>query len=474
MFQYRSKLTQSLFFILFAGFLLRICVCNDPLLHEWDEKYHALVAKNLISEPLKPRLYETPILKYEYKDWTTNHIWLHKPPLALWTMAIGLKTFGFNEIGVRFWSLLFSIASIFLTFLIARKLYNEKVGLFAAFFQAINGYVIEIAGGRSTTDHVDTMLLFLIELGVLAMLYSSDFFKQKKKSIFVLGFLMALAILCKWLIGLILLPLLIVFELFIQKNNLKSVIIHAFKVFFIAILLVSPWFLYTYLKFPEEFKWEQLSHFLHVSKSIEGHNHAWWFYLENARINWNESIYLVFAFFTYFLYKNRKPNDFLIWIWVVIPYLVFSFSSTKMTSYVLICAPAIFTMLGIFCNWLWNEVNIPYPNLKKFAVLLVFLFAIRYSYERVKPFQTFEKEIAVKNSIFQLSQHFDPTKKNLIFGNKHSILSMFYLDCISYPTFPTNEEMNGIDLNKYQIICINDGNVPDYLMENKVVEKISF
>jgi|GEM_PF-2475173 len=37
---------------------LRIWLCStDSYLHEWDERYHALVAKNLLLHPLKPTLY---------------------------------------------------------------------------------------------------------------------------------------------------------------------------------------------------------------------------------------------------------------------------------------------------------------------------------------------------------------------------------------------------------------------------------
>ncbi len=38
-------------------------------LHDWDERYHALVAKNMIEQPFKPMLYKNPVLPYDYKDW---------------------------------------------------------------------------------------------------------------------------------------------------------------------------------------------------------------------------------------------------------------------------------------------------------------------------------------------------------------------------------------------------------------------
>lgn len=49
----------------------------------WDEGFHAIVARNLTKHPLKFTLYDQPWLPYTYKNWTENHIWLHKPPVAM-------------------------------------------------------------------------------------------------------------------------------------------------------------------------------------------------------------------------------------------------------------------------------------------------------------------------------------------------------------------------------------------------------
>ncbi|MEZ4885885.1 MAG: glycosyltransferase family 39 protein [Chitinophagales bacterium] len=118
--------------ILVLGLLLRMYVATDLYVHEWDERYHALVAKNLIQHPLTPTLYENPVLSYNYKGWTTNHVWLHKQPVALWCMALSMKVFGVNEIALRLPSILFSVLGIWLTFQIALLLFGRKVAFIAA------------------------------------------------------------------------------------------------------------------------------------------------------------------------------------------------------------------------------------------------------------------------------------------------------------------------------------------------------
>lgn len=55
----------AILLIVLCGFLLRLFTGVDLYLHEWDERYHALVAKNLINHPLLPTLYDHPLLPYD-------------------------------------------------------------------------------------------------------------------------------------------------------------------------------------------------------------------------------------------------------------------------------------------------------------------------------------------------------------------------------------------------------------------------
>ena len=144
----KNETHKSLIFIILGGFILRGYCMADTFLHDWDERYHALVAKNLADNPLVPMLFKTPVLPYDFQQWTLSHVWLHKQPLALWLMAGSIKIFGTTEFAVRFPSLILSLIGIYLTFRIATFFSNERTGLLAAFFQSINGLVIQIATGR--------------------------------------------------------------------------------------------------------------------------------------------------------------------------------------------------------------------------------------------------------------------------------------------------------------------------------------
>ena len=117
--------------LVLAGFLLRIFAASDPFLHEWDERYHALVAKNMMENPFKPMLYKTPLLDYDYKSWSSNHIWLHKQPVPLWLMSLSLKTFGLSAFSLRIPSILCSTLGILLMFFVGKNLFGRSVGFFS-------------------------------------------------------------------------------------------------------------------------------------------------------------------------------------------------------------------------------------------------------------------------------------------------------------------------------------------------------
>ena len=105
-----------LYIFLLLGFYLRFTAANHSYISQWDEAYHAVVAKNMLSNPLKPVLYKNPIFEYNYKDWGHNHIWLHKPPVTLWLMALSIYIAGDEEIIFRMPSVILSTLSIFITF----------------------------------------------------------------------------------------------------------------------------------------------------------------------------------------------------------------------------------------------------------------------------------------------------------------------------------------------------------------------
>src|SRR4051812_43809574 len=91
-----------LFLITVTGFLLRWWTAHlDPFINLWDERFHAIVARNMMDSPFVPQLHINPLIPTNYANWPDSAIWLHKPPLFLWQMAISMKIFGVSEYSAR-------------------------------------------------------------------------------------------------------------------------------------------------------------------------------------------------------------------------------------------------------------------------------------------------------------------------------------------------------------------------------------
>jgi 4-amino-4-deoxy-L-arabinose transferase-like glycosyltransferase len=130
--QSRENYPWAILILVLCGFILRVFVATDLFLHPWDERFHALVAKNMMNHPFLPTLYENPVLPFDLKDWSANHIWVHKQPFPLWCMALSMKIFGINEIALRIPSLLASTFGIIAIYKVGEYLFSKKNWLFCS------------------------------------------------------------------------------------------------------------------------------------------------------------------------------------------------------------------------------------------------------------------------------------------------------------------------------------------------------
>jgi 4-amino-4-deoxy-L-arabinose transferase len=104
--------TGRLACIAVAAFVIRLDPAVQSSLHLWDESVHAVVGKHMVTNPLTPTLYTRPILPPAPDAWMESGIWLHKPPLTFWLMAVSLASFGTHAIAIRLPSLLLSTLGV--------------------------------------------------------------------------------------------------------------------------------------------------------------------------------------------------------------------------------------------------------------------------------------------------------------------------------------------------------------------------
>ena len=443
-----------------AALLIRGYASADLALHPWDERYHALVAKNLIHTPLTPRLYPTPLLPYDYRTWTNNYIWMHKPPLTLWLQAASMKVFAVHEFAMRLPSLLFSTAAVVVTFYIGTRLATPGVGLLAAIFQAFNGFLVDLTSGRRVSDHVDTLLIFLFELGLLLALKGAR--RHSMAAAVVLGSVCGFAYLTKSFPALLMLPVWAAMRWnTVARPSLARELAIAGGV---TAVVAAPWTLYAAFAFPLESSHERAEALRRITEVLEHQGGPPWGYVAEMPRYFGELIYVPIAIAIWRVLRNRQDgNRRAVLLWAAIPYVVFSACATKAPGYVMVAAPALFLIQADVWVWLWQTRHACVEPAKRvlFGVIL-FLLAIlpaRYLLEPTGPLEQRERNPQWIRDLRRLPARIG-VGNAVVFNVEKHIEAMFYTPFVAYPHLPSAAEAQTLQQRGYKVYVFSDGSSP--------------
>src|ERR1041385_7988788 len=166
-----KKERASVILLVAASFFLFIyatVIC--PFLNLWDERFHALVAKNLMHHPLMPTLYDDPVVNMPYDRWDRFHIWVHKQPLFLWEIMLSYKIFGVNEFALRLPSAISATLLVAAAYRSGKILRGHAAGYYTALLIATSFCVTELVDGRRGLDHNDLAFMCWISFSIWAWL----------------------------------------------------------------------------------------------------------------------------------------------------------------------------------------------------------------------------------------------------------------------------------------------------------------
>jgi 4-amino-4-deoxy-L-arabinose transferase-like glycosyltransferase len=142
-----------------------------------------------------------------------GQLWADKPILVYWLMSLSVRLFGNTEFACRFWSALGTAISCVLTFLIGKRLFGVKEGLWAMVILASSTMMLAI-GTMATADGT-TLPLILAAITVFTYAMTSRWRWYHAVSI---GVLMGLGTLAKGPIGLLPLPVMLATLWFVRKD----------------------------------------------------------------------------------------------------------------------------------------------------------------------------------------------------------------------------------------------------------------
>lgn len=114
----------TLLAILIFGFGLRLFKLSQLFYFSMDEAVIAFRGWGLF------------VLKRPFLIGASSPLQVHLPPYFYYLSAVLLAPFKFNPVGWGVWAAVFSLVTIYLTYYLANKLFNKKIGLLASLFYA--------------------------------------------------------------------------------------------------------------------------------------------------------------------------------------------------------------------------------------------------------------------------------------------------------------------------------------------------
>ena len=480
-FNLKDREKRSILFLLLSALLL-FCFAAllDPFLNVYDERFHALVAKNLMDHPLKPTLYDDPVVMMAYDRWDRFYIWLHKQPLFLWQIALSFKLFGISEFALRLPSVILGTVLVLIGYRTGKLLVNHRTGFITATLIISSYYIFELIAGRNMVDHNDVSFLVYISLSIWAFV---EYHHSRNKTwIYLIGLFSGLAILCKWLVGLLVYSGWFVMKMQEKKykpKDLKDIL----QSLVVTAIVVIPWQVLTLLQYPTETHMAHAYNVQHLFHPIEGHRGTIWYHFEQFDVLYgNLASYLIIPAFI-ILYKRMADKKLFISIisMVCITYLFFTLVPTKMPSFPVIAAMLIYIPLAALLDYGLDFIKkmtaSSWISIVLAGIVISALFYTRFDIERIQTQHTLWKK---DNSYTRMLMHNKEVFQSLrlpdqtvIFNVKgqHYVEAMFYTGFPAYRDIPAYEQYVDVK-NKGRRIAIFkpvNGDLPDFLKSDTSV-----
>ncbi|MEM1357949.1 MAG: glycosyltransferase family 39 protein, partial [Bacteroidota bacterium] len=429
---FQEQYTTARRAIIVLAILLRIFMAGDLFLHDWDERFHAVIAKDIWENPFNPQLYQDQVLTYRSDNWTKTQLWLNKPFLPFWLLGASISVFGPNELGLRLPSILIGVLSVWLTFRIGRVLLDQKTAIVAAFLHAIHGMTLEFCGGLISSDHVDNLFTFLFQLSILS--YLRFFQAQRRWWLLVTGLTIGLAFLTKWIMATFILGVVGVVHLLQQEKRRISRSEMALLVF-VTTLFIAPYLVYLFVYHPIEASHTFGQFFGRVNSAFEGHGGGPFAYLEDTVIIFGLGTLLAIGHVALNWKDKKGLSATLLLVWALMPPLLLSFLTTKRNTYLEMSAPAFFLLTAVLVVHLSKSANLLWGKrwLNVGLVVLLLGLPVQYSLERITPFRPRLVQPEWRYPLAELQKAQSKQKRKFVLsGEPHFMEAIFYYDLLSY------------------------------------------
>jgi 4-amino-4-deoxy-L-arabinose transferase-like glycosyltransferase len=307
-------------------------------------------------EPDEGRYAEIPREMLESGDWVTPRLdaikYFEKPPLQYWATAVAFKFFGAHAWSTRLWPALAGYVGLLLTWILGRRLYDERTAALAVLVQGSALLYFGIA--HIATLDMSLCLGLQIAMSALALLAKRAEVPPPLEHRWalpcLLGLGIALAVLAKGLVG-ILIPgvVAVLYIVWMRDWSLTWRAQPWWSVLALAVL-AAPWFLLVSIRNPE------FAHFFFIVQhfqrfvsraGFDRYEPGWFFVpvLAVGLLPW--TTFLPRALCGAFGAARRgERGTALLVVWALFVFVFFSVSQSKLIPYILPLMPALALLSG--------------------------------------------------------------------------------------------------------------------------------
>ena len=281
-------------------------------------------------------------------NWASPHFmglrYFEKPAAGYWLIAIGQAVFGENLFGVRIASVLSTGLSVVLTYLIARRLWNDPRKSFAcALFYMSFGLV----AGQAGYANLDPQFTLWVNLSLVSLWFAiHSTGRERLLSWVLLGFACGMGFMTKGFLAW-LLPTLIALPYMVWQKRLRELLKYGPLAVVVAIAVCLPWVAAVHAREPDFwsfFFWHE--HIQRFAGEDAQHDRPWWFYLPMLVVSslpW--ALLLPTTFKQAWLSKGQAKTGFLL-LWLILPLAFLSISKGKLPTYIMPCLLPLALLMG--------------------------------------------------------------------------------------------------------------------------------
>jgi 4-amino-4-deoxy-L-arabinose transferase len=329
---------RSILLLLLLFVLLYIAFLGYRPLFFPDETRYAEIAREMIvtGDYVVPRLNEIP--------------YLSKPPLGMWLVSLSISLLGKTNFAARLPSALAVGMTAFLIFLIVSGYSRERLtALFSGGAFLTSGLALAVG----TTCILDGFLTLLVTGGLVCFFfaYLSKDLKNRLLLLFLFGLFLGLSFLVKGFLAFVL-PAIVIVPFLIWEKKAKRLLTLPWIPLATAVIIIAPWALMIASRevgFWDHFVFtEHLQRFMGSELSPKQAD-PFWYYLPVLLGEWFPwTVLLASAFIGMKEIGLKEPLVRFLFLWLVMPFLLFSTSAGKLGTYILPCLVplSILTVIG--------------------------------------------------------------------------------------------------------------------------------